>query len=451
MQQIKRNSKFYFFQRLFQTIKELSYLWEVKTMKRHTQLKLEDRIKIQTYLEDQIPVITICKKLNVSKQTIYREIQRNSRITNSRTDLSTLCIHRKECPYSNPKCSNNCERYILEHCHKIVKFPFICNTCEKKQHCRYEHRYYYAKDAQKKAEKSLREPRSGIKISQDDFQQINDIISPLVKDKGQSLNHILSTHDEIHVSERTLRNWINNGYTKAKNIDLPRTVSFKPKKEYIHRITKPSSIILGRTYHDFKEYCKNNPNLLVSQFDTVEGMKSDNKRILTIHFPSLHFQFGILLESNTPDEVNNKLLDLQNKIGLDLWKKIFPIMLSDNGIEFNKLYELEIYRNEHIKASNVFYCNPYCSGQKGACERNHELIRYIEPKYHSFNHLNQEKVNLIFSNINSLYRKSLPGITPYQLAYSILGKDFLNFIGIQKIEPDDVNLTQSLTKKIKQN
>lgn len=55
----------------------------------------------------------------------------------------------------------------------------------------------------------LHDSRKGIRISQDDFKQINEIISPLIKDKGQSLNHILTSHTEIDVSERTLRNWIN--------------------------------------------------------------------------------------------------------------------------------------------------------------------------------------------------------------------------------------------------
>ena len=41
-------------------------------MKRNTQLKLNDRIRIETYLEEQIPIKKICKALNVSKQTIYR-------------------------------------------------------------------------------------------------------------------------------------------------------------------------------------------------------------------------------------------------------------------------------------------------------------------------------------------------------------------------------------------
>lgn len=42
------------------------------------QLTLEDRVKLQTYLEDGIIIKAICLRLKVSKQTIYREIQRNS-------------------------------------------------------------------------------------------------------------------------------------------------------------------------------------------------------------------------------------------------------------------------------------------------------------------------------------------------------------------------------------
>ena len=76
---------------------------------------------------------------------------------------------------------------------------------------------------------------------------------------------------------------------------------------------------------------------------------------------------------------------------------------------------------------------------------------YIEPKYTSLDHLTQEKINLIFSNINSVFRTSLNGVRPIDLAEIVLGKEFLQIIGIKKIEPDEVNLTQSLTKKIKHN
>ena len=420
-------------------------------MKKQAQLKLVDRTKLQAYLEDEIPVKIICKKLGVSKQTIYREIHRNSIYKNHDIPYRVKCVNDpRKCIHKNPgcRCTRECKYFIQQQCKKVIRFPFICNKCSNKIGCILPKRYYYADKAQERYEKELRDSRKGIKISKEDFKQINNIISPLIKDKGQSLNHILSTHTEINVSERTLRNWINNGYTDAKNIDLPRKVSFKPKKEYAHKITKPTSIIIGRSYLDFKKFCKENPSLIVSQFDTVEGKKTDIIKILTIHFPSIHFQFGILLSEFSAEEVNNKLLELRNKIGIDLWKKIFPIMLSDNGIEFNKFYELEYDDNgEHL--SNVFYCDPYRSSQKGACEKNHEFIRYIEPKHHSLDHLTQEKVDLIFSHINSVYRASLNGVRPIDLALIVLGEEFLNKINIKKIEPDDVNLTQSLTKKIK--
>lgn len=418
-------------------------------MKKQAQLKLIDRTKLQAYLEDEIPVKVICKRLNFSKQTIYREIHRNSIHKNPNMPLRIKCVNDpRTCIHllSKKKCSKECEYFIQQQCKKIIRFPFICNKCPKKSRCIFPKRYYYANEAQIKYEKQLSNSRKGIKISQDDFKQINDIISPLIKDKRQSLNHILTTHTEIDVSERTLRNWINYGYTDAKNIDLPRKVAFKPKKEYIHRITKPASVILGRSYRDFKQFCKDNPSLLVSQFDTIEGKKTDYKRVLTIHFPSIKFQFGILLGENTYTEVNSKLIQLKEKMGVDLWKKVFPIILSDNGIEFNKLYEIENDEfGEHL--SNVFYCNPYCSSQKGSCEKNHEFFRYIEPKYHSLDHLTQDKVDLIFSHINSIYRSSLNGVRPIDLAYAILGEEFLKIINVKKIEPDNVNLTQSLTRK----
>ena len=43
-------------------------------MKKTGQLTYKHRVIIQDYLENEIPISVICKKLGVSKQTIYREI-----------------------------------------------------------------------------------------------------------------------------------------------------------------------------------------------------------------------------------------------------------------------------------------------------------------------------------------------------------------------------------------
>ena len=62
-------------------------------MKKQAQLKLVDRTKLQAYLEDEIPVKIICKKLGVSKQTIYREIHRNSIYKNPDIPYRVKCVN----------------------------------------------------------------------------------------------------------------------------------------------------------------------------------------------------------------------------------------------------------------------------------------------------------------------------------------------------------------------
>lgn len=419
------------------------------------QLKFEDRVKLQAYLEDKIPIKIISNRLKVSKQTIYREIKRNSIEKNgshftTKVDCVNVirCKYKEQLTYTQKKhCYLYCEHYIKNICKHLARFPFVCNNCEKRTRCNLQHRYYYADKADKKAQTKLRDTRKGIKISPEDFQQIDQIVSPLVSEKHQSLNHILTEHKEIDVTERTLRNWINNGYMKAKNLDLPRVVRFKVKKEYTTRVAKPASILAGRMYTDYKEYIKSNPNKLIVQIDTVYGLRSDGKKILTIHFPSIRFQFGILLNSGSTDEVNSKLIELRKKIGNDLWQAIFSIILTDNGSEFNKLSEIEFDENGELM-SRVFYCNPYCSSQKGSCERNHEFFRYIQPKKKSIQHFTQKTVDFIFSNINCIYRNSINGVRPYDLALTILGKRFLEAINIIEIRPDNVDLSRKPSKFI---
>lgn len=70
------------------------------------------------------------------------------------------------------------------------------------------------------------------------------------------------------------------------------------------------------------------------------------------------------------------MFDLKEEIGDDLYRKLFQAIIVDNGIEFSLMDEVEVDSNGEL-ISRVFFCNPYSSSQKGACERNHEFIRYI--------------------------------------------------------------------------
>ena len=122
-------------------------------------------------------------------------------------------------------------------------------------------------------------------------------------------------------------------------------------------------------------------------------------------------------------------------------KKIFAINLSDNGAEFSYFNQLEI-DGKGEKIARTYFTNPYKSTDKAECERNHEFIRYMIPKGISFNFLTQEKVDDIFSNINSYIRKAKGDKTPYDLVKAKFGVEFLKAINIKRIPNKKVRLTQ---------
>ena len=114
--------------------------------------------------------------------------------------------------------------------------------------------------------------------------------------------------------------------------------------------------------------------------------------------------------------------------------------MCDNGIEFDDAQELEVDEETAEVVGHVFYTRPYCSGDKGSCERNHEFFRYVIKKGTSLNNLTQESLNLIFSHINSYPRKSLEYKTPYEVFSELYGEDVINQLDIKKIEFKDLKL-----------
>ena len=96
--------------------------------------------------------------------------------------------------------------------------------------------------------------------------------------------------------------------------------------------------------------------------------------------------------------------------------------------------------------SKIFYCDAQMSSQKPHVENNHNFVREILPNGQSWTNLTQEKVNLVFSHINSTPRKSLGGKTPYEVFSFLYGENILKKLNIQKIAKDEVNTTPRLLK-----
>lgn len=409
-----------------------------------------DRIKIQHYLDENYSYRQIAKLLNVNVSTISREVKRNIRtfkVTNH--TIIVECIHKDNCKRligstKARQCSSYCPDYQLRKCNHFMtkNAKPVCNSCPNNSKCRLARQKYDARIAINKYDLRINS-RPKVRITEEQFNYLNNLFSSLMN-KGQSISVIYQNHkDEIMVSENTIRNYLKKGLFTSNQLDMIRP-RFTVEKSSKRRIIKNVSLLSGRTYADYIKYKEHNDSLVV-QLDTVVGKIIDNKKILTIHWPEFHFQIGILLEKLTPSNVNIALNNLKNKIGLDLYKILFQTILTDNGIEFSLLDEIEYDDNGEL-LSKVFFCDPYASSQKGACERNHEFIRYILPKGVSFDILNQKDVDLMFSHINSTPRKSLGFNTPYNVFKAMFGVKLLTILNIDEISKDEVHLKRDLLK-----
>jgi len=303
---------------------------------------------------------------------------------------------------------------------------------------------YRAKVAHANYADGLKTSREGISLSSKELSELDKLISPLIL-KGQSITHIYAHHKhEIKCSKRTLYAYFEQNLFKARNIDLPRKVKYKPRKKRAESSKRGSKHRIDRTYEDFNRFIENHPEKHVVEMDTVEGKKG-GKVFLTMFFRNSSLMLIFLLEACTQDAVKQVFEQLYKDLGAEVFQKTFSVILTDNGSEFKASEVLE-RDEEGNRRTHVFYCDPQASHQKGRIEKNHEYIRYVLPKGQSFDSLTGEKVTLLMNHINSTARASLNENTPFKLAQMLVDETLLKSCSTQLIPPDDVHLKPALLK-----
>jgi len=349
----------------------------------------------------------------------------------------------KECSMANP--TEVCPDFLSRTCKSVGKPPYVCNHCTEKKKCPVPHKIYVAAHAQKAYEEKLKNSRTGINMTPEELQELNNLVSPLIL-KGQPLSHIFAVHaEDIPICRRTLYNYLDQRIFQARNIDLPRRVRYKkrkkstePKRKYMQQTYRNK-----RTFKDFEFFMEHHPDLEVVEMDTVKGSRTAGKCLLTLLFRSCSFMIIILLPDCTQRSVINAINNLCSTIGIRTFKKYFPVILTDNGSEFKNPWEIE-KTESGTRRAYVFYCDPYVSNQKARLEKNHEYIRYVIPKGRSMYRYTQEDINLLASHINSTARDSLNGATPFDLANLLIDKRIPVLTGQQKVSPDSVMLKPAL-------
>lgn len=376
-------------------------------------LTLADRAAIEHGISRGENFTQIACRINKDSSTISKEIRRHlfqvPHFQNETQRKRSECEHFQNCEKQHicgnqtcnslcwkcrPKrCSMYCPDFTPRLCEKLKKPPYVCNDCPQIRNCSHDFYFYRANYANDIYSETKSSSRSGINQTPESLEQLDRLVSPLLL-QGQH----------------------NTGYRK------------------------------DRSYLDFERYLEKFPDTNVVELDVVEaaGGKSE-KVLLTMLFRNCSLMLIFLMDADRKDNVEDVFQRIYTHLGADLYRKLFPVILTDNGASFKDPAIFE--RPEGELLSRVFYCDPMASWQKGRLEKNHEFIRYIIPKGTTFAGLDQEQVTLITNHINSVARASLNGCTPFELALLLIDRKLLDLCQLERIPANQVILKPSLLKK----
>ena len=427
------------------------------------QLTQSDRLEIERGLGDNRPCKEIARKLNVSRTTVTREIAKHAAVSDkgAKGRVTNRCVNRSKCdrqylcgqcasPFNKRKCSTCgrcnavCPDFKEIICERLARPPRVCNGCHETYKCVLRKKFYVAEVAHAEYRKLLAQAREGAAITEEERVEISSTLAGGFK-KGQSVHHIVAANpDAFNVCEKTLYTYINAGILiTPKRHDLPMAPRMKPrrKKGVVHKVNPRCSV--GRTFEDYGKFLEGHPDTPLVEMDSVEGVKG-GKVLLTINFDACAMMFAFIRDANTSQSVIDVFNMLEDALTLPVFKRLFPVILTDNGSEFSNPDALETSHKTGGRRTTIFYCKPYASWQKPNVENNHLNLRKIFPKGKSLDMVTQEKAAWAMSNLNSMCRASLNDMPSIKLFEQMYGGGILEKLGVRLVQAKDVKLVPEL-------
>ena len=420
----------------------------------NTHLTLEERRIILTGITNGSTKTAIAQTIGKDKSTIGKEIKLH-RTLSHKCKMPLECSNYKGCAHGR-NCTTDCPEYIPFRCSRRDRSPGACNGCSNWPHCRFDKYTYSPEAAHHDYRLNLVDSRLGVNLTSPEAKQMAAIIGPLLK-QGLSPYEILSIHPELGICEKTLYNYIESGVfheiAGITALDLRRQVGRKlpKKKAVLYKKREDRKYLQGRTFKDYHSYINENPDVFVTQMDTVYNDGTNGPFIQTFKFVAAGVLFAFYQEEKNASAMAAGVDALEALLGRELFEKYVHVLLTDRGSEFTAADAMET-ASDGSRRTRVFFCDPMQSGQKGSLENNHISLRYILPKGTDLRALGltgQSALNLALSHVNSAPVEKLGGKSPLELAAFMYHDLYekLDAFGIRQIEKDSIILKPYLLKQ----
>lgn len=208
------------------------------------------------------------------------------------------------------------------------------------------------------------------------------------------------------VCERTLYNYYAMGlFLNLKPGHLPyhkpkRKKDFSERQAAKHSVDKrsiekrPASVLLRDSFGHWE------------MDSVVSGKQKGTSVLLVLTERQTRTEIVLKIPDKKSASVVAALDSLEQAMGSQQFKNTFRTITVDNGSEFMDMSGME--KNER---TTLYYCHPYCSGERGSNENQNRLIRRWVPKGSSIDSMSDREVKNIMEWMNNYPRRMFGGLS----------------------------------------
>src|SRR6056297_642142 len=239
---------------------------------------------------------------------------------------------------------------------------------------------------------------------------VAEYIETKIKEKysPEVIAHKISKNDKfkINIHWKTIYNYIDKGVLLVDRDDLVYG-EYKKRKDKKKESKRTKNYKVNRTIRDRPEAADNRVEIGHWEMDLVEGKKGKGEPfLLVLSERAARKEIIELIPDKTTKSVTQGLDRIERRFGVVNFRKIFKTITTDNGSEFKDYEGVEqSFTESSIPRTSQYYCDAYCSWQRGTNENINKMIRRFLPKGSSFKGLTRNAVKRIQKFINNYPRK----------------------------------------------
>ena len=205
----------------------------------------------------------------------------------------------------------------------------------------------------------------------------------------------------------TLYSYITKGvFLSLTNSNLPE--KSKQKREYkkVKKTGKRASY--GKNIEKRPDEVDQRSTFGHWEGDTVYSKKDGSKALFVLTERLTRWEIIAKIKDRTAHSVVAALDRIERRFGAKLFSKVFQTITFDNGVEFSDVKRLEHSAiRKGKKRTDIYYCHPYASYERGSNECQNKMIRRKLPKGTDFGKVSAAAIAELERWMNNYPRKIL--------------------------------------------